>query len=76
MIIKEIYKYIFRIKNYPFVLLLNNLHIYAIRLNFLAFKIKVNYNLLINIREINKRTNLANTYFEKIYTVIISLYKY
>lgn len=33
------------------------------------------YNLLINIREINKRTNLAKTYLENIYTVITSSIK-
>ena len=28
------------------------------------------YNLLINIRDINKRTNLGNIYFEKTYIII------
>ena len=30
---------------------------------------KINYNLLINIRDVNKRTNLGNIYFEKTYTI-------
>ena len=38
------------------------------------YKLKYNrfiyYNLLINIRDINKRTNLGNIYFEKTYIII------
>ena len=30
----------------------------------------INYNLLINIRVINKRTNLGNIYFESTYNII------
>ena len=30
------------------------------------------YNLVKNIREINKRTNLGNMYFENIYIIITS----
>ena len=30
------------------------------------------YNLLINIREMNKRTNLGNIYFENTYIIIVS----
>jgi len=33
------------------------------------------YNLLINIREINKRTNLGNMYFENTYIIITSSIK-
>ena len=32
--------------------------------------ILINYNLLINIREINKRTNLGKMYFENTYTLL------
>ena len=31
-----------------------------------------NYNLLMNIRDKNKRTNLGNMYFENTYIMIIS----
>jgi len=34
--------------------------------------ILINYNLLINIREINKRTNLGKMYFENTYIIITS----
>jgi hypothetical protein len=30
----------------------------------------INYNLLINIRVINRRTNLGNIYFESTYNII------
>lgn len=40
--------------------------------NFFSLKLYLNYNLLINIREINKRTNLGNMYFENTYIIITS----
>jgi ATP-dependent Clp protease ATP-binding subunit ClpA len=35
-------------------------------------KIVLYYNLLINIRDINKRTNLGNVFFENTYIIITS----
>lgn len=35
----------------------------------------INYNLLINIRVVNKRTNLGNIYFENTYIIITSKIK-
>lgn len=38
----------------------------------MLFKHKyTNYNLLINIRDTNKRTNLGNTYFDNMYNIIV-----
>jgi len=35
----------------------------------IVFICYINYNLLINIRDINKRTNLGNMYFESTYKI-------
>jgi hypothetical protein len=35
----------------------------------IVFICYINYNLLINIRDINKRTNLGNMYFESTYNI-------
>ncbi len=57
-------------KSYPFLKLVNSYVIDApvpSNLNYLwNFGSLENYNLLINIRDINRRTNLGNTYFDNI----------
>ena len=43
-----------------------SIYIYNLVINIII----INYNLLINIRDINKRTNLGNIYFDNTYNII------
>jgi len=52
--------------------LLKNNHKKVIIYVCVAYKGDINYNLLINTRVINKRTNLAKIYLENTYIVITS----